>query len=343
MINTYTTLFLTAFQTRAGLGAVAAWVLSAAAASAARRILAGKPGTFVQAPGAVFIHDSVNDLQIGADFQTATFANQGLTEFRSTGGLATSAGSGWFGTISNGVSGTFVKTGGGVTKLWDDTSKTYTKLALLGTMDISNGTLEVNFDCVAANVASWWDGAANTLKAGTWIVRPDGTGTLTRVGTDTTTDIVTIDTSAGVVLAGGIFNPVPTNGSSLTTVNGKFGVRNGTQFTSSGTVTVGASATLEFGLGSPDYPGGGGTHNTQNALIAAGGGGDISLNAATKIDIVNSGGLSAGRYLIVADMSGSVPTLNSMPAGFDINKARLEQVGSDLFLIITGGTVFRMR
>ena len=269
----------------------------------ASRLLAGKPGVFVQAPGAVFIHNTASDLRIGADFNRVTLKNDGLIELRSTGGLATGAGSGAYGTISNAVLGTILKTGSGTSRVVNASTKTYTELHMYGTTEVTNGTLEIDF-YTSKDLSGWWEPNNNILNAGTWIVRAAGTLNLEQIAADTSTNIKKIDDNASVILAGGTFPQM--DAGVMNTLDGTLGLHERHQLTISSGLTCTNTTKWQFGIRDRSL-------NQTNACLFINGNSELD----GTVNVCDNGDMKPGRYTIVTNVIGTLTdhglTLGELP------------------------------
>ena len=115
-------------------------------------------------------------------------------------------------------------------------------------------------------------------------------------------------------------------------------MHDGQQYTNTAaTLNVGASATLDFGFGDPDYSGG----TTANAMVAVPGTCTIAGDATVRVSV--AGGPKSGTYLLVR-----AGTLNCTPRSLELEvvdfpptmSAVLLKDGNDLLIrIIFVGTV----
>ena len=254
-------------------------------------------GTFVNT--GTFLHDSTNNIrQLGGNGLTL-FDNRGLFECRNTGG--------WYiyGIEWNPYkfyireSGTLRKTGGGRTLFTEWHNSTW---RVYGTVEVLDGELDLDLDSFkngTSDVSQFYDDVNGRLLAGTWKVSdPDGTNseaasTLSLdLGGTADGKVYTIETNASVVLSGRDSNFARVE-DHLATVNGTLGVHNGRKFLPVGNLHV--AGALEFGLGKVDTID---PALTTNAVLVSPN--TVTLATNSVINVVDIGGFSAGKYILVS-------------------------------------------
>ncbi|MBM4148763.1 MAG: hypothetical protein FJ224_06940, partial [Lentisphaerae bacterium] len=178
-----------------------------------------------------------------------------------------------------------------------------------GAIEVTSGELEIYPTSTRFNNVS----ISSTLSAGAFrITDPDGAGgNVSRLDLKSAGNFTTIASGASVMLSGpdSVFSRYDNGTSldaSLTTVNGTLSLRNGRPMSLSGGFTL-SGGRLEFGLIPPAA--------TNSRLTING---TASLNGT--IDIVNSGGMDNGTYVLIRNAGGTLGSpslsLGTVPPDF---------------------------
>ncbi|MFC1462217.1 beta strand repeat-containing protein [Verrucomicrobiota bacterium] len=221
-----------------------------------------------------------------------------------------------------------------------------------GTMNIKDGaTVEVTrgkFQNDGANIqldgVDVPAGPGQTLSNGTYLI----TGNLDLNANIGANKFSTIGANAAVHFIGtnSIFDAIGT----LNTVNGTLALENGKTNSvtapAGGALTAGASGKLRFGLNAPDVKV---PASTTNACLKISG--TVVLTDNMTVEVVDSGGLAPGEYVIVSatTLTANVGTLQvTFPDGIPegIRDGQLSREGDNLILKVrapSGGTIIRIR
>ena len=184
-----------------------------------------------------------------------------------------------------------------------------------GTIEVLSGELQINPNSdsqVQVNGAA----VAGNLSAGTFrVVDGDGAGGNTsRLDIRSSADFTTIGSAATVILSGpdsilSRYDGGTQLDASLTTLNGTLSLRNQRQMTATAGLTVGATATFEFGLNAP---------GAGNSMLTVSN--DTTFRGT--LDVLDSGSMAAGTYVVITNVAGALTTnsfaLGTYPAQFDI-------------------------